>query len=146
MKGFINFEKMISDGQLDFKVYVYTRPHMRCPSLEYELYMGLGILNNIFEPNPKIDSVTTHIKLSFPERWLNIVEERMLICRIGMYYPNLRNLEIKTQSVYIIQSVRPEYIGIIDTPQPTCQESEYGEMYYSMIGNYFNPKELTVLK
>ena len=65
------------------KLYVYSRPNLRDDALEYEMYMGMGVLKNIFD-NMKIVKDES-LFLSFPERWLNIIEQRQLYYRLIKY-------------------------------------------------------------
>lgn len=135
------------NGECEIKVYVHQRPHMRDDSLEYELYVGRGVLQNIFELNPKVCDDKSII-LSFPERWLNIVEERSLFARIGKYYPQLKTLTIKTQSVYIIQCCPAAYIRIV-LPEgfegKLSQEGDEGLLYIKNPMNLFNASGLNVV-
>ena len=142
------FSDRVGRGDCELTVYVYQRPHLRDESLEYELYMGVGFLQNIFEPNPKVYEDVVDMFLSFPERWMNIVEERSLFSRLGIYYPNLKKVTIKTQSVYIIQCCRSEYIRIIKNPAydgELPQESDEGLLYVPNVGNYILCNTLNVL-
>lgn len=132
----------------DLKVYVYRRPHMRDETLEMELYIGLGILRNLFDQE-KVDTGTEHITLSFPERWCNIVEERSIYKRVERLYPNLKSLTIKTQSVYIIQCTPASCVGIVRGAEeqlggPLPQEAETGRLWYK-VDTIMNAGGLTVL-
>jgi hypothetical protein len=49
------------------------------------------------------DDTGSKVVLYFPERYMNIVEERCLFDRLAHFCPNLESVEIMTQSVYIIQ-------------------------------------------
>lgn len=84
-------------------VYIYRRPNFLDDNFEMESYMGMAQLRNMFITK-KIDLNTKSMFLSFPERWLNIIQERSLYERIHHYYPNCKDIEIKTHSVYIIQN------------------------------------------
>jgi hypothetical protein len=134
-------------------VYIYRRPHMRDESLEYELDMGRLHLNNIFDEE-KVDEKTTELFFSFPERWMNIVEERSLFSRIQLLYPNLKKLTIKTQSVYIIQSTPAGQCHIVSGKEEReyCekhgnlpQEQKTGKMWFPNPGNLVNAHALNVL-
>ncbi len=138
----------VAAGECELMVYVFQRPHMRSEMLHMELYVGKGVLDNIFEPNPQT-RYDEEIFLSFPERWLNVVEERSLFARIGIYYPHLKKLTIKTHSVYIIQCCRSEYIRIV-TPQSfdksgLPQESDEGVLYLDDCYNMFSTKGINVV-
>jgi len=86
----------------NLEVLCMRRPWLRDPNLETELHMGRGVLDNIFDERV-VEARTTHIFLSYPERWTNIIEQRLILPRVAHYYPNLKYLQIKTHSVYIIQ-------------------------------------------
>lgn len=137
----------------EITVYVLRRPHMRDESLEYELYMGRGHLDNIFD-HENVDTKTTTLYFSFPERWMNIVEERSLYDRIALLYPNLKTLTIKTQSVYIIQCTPAKCIKIVvgqeesdflDKNNQLPQEQKTGKMWFTNQMNIINAKVLNVL-
>ena len=99
------------------QVYVMRNAHMRCPYLEMHLHRGLHILRQIFDGD-EVDTLVRHIYLVFPERWLNIKEERELQDRLARCYPNLRSLRIVTQSVYIIQCTDSANIKVFDNNPP----------------------------
>lgn len=134
------FMDRVKNGECELMVYVFQRPHMRSSRLEMEMYVGKGVLDNMFEPNPVVCQ-DEKIILSYPERWLNIVEERSIFARIGLYYPNLKSLTIKTHSVYIVQCCPSEYMRIV-TPQEfdggLPQESDEGLLYLNDCLNLFN--------
>lgn len=69
---------------------------------------GKGILS------PKQYEKIESIHLEYPERWCNILEQRALMGRLFKYYPNIKLLTITTHSVYIIQCVYSQHIGIYD--------------------------------
>lgn len=134
-------------------VYVYRRPHMRDESLEYELDMGRNHLDNIFDKEI-MDEKTTELFFSFPERWMNIVEERTLFDRIKRLYPNMKKVTIKTQSVYIIQSTPAGSVLIVSGEEERKyveahgklpQEQKTGKMWFPNQGNVVNAKGLNVL-
>lgn len=111
---------------------VYTRPNLRSYASEIEMYMGLNVLKDLFDHETPKNNDTTELFLSFPERWLNIIEQRSLFTRIGLYCKNIETLFIKTNSVYVIQCCRKEYIRIL-TPEGFSgilpMESETGKLY-----------------
>ena len=137
--------------EVDLKVYVYRRPHMRDESLEYELHMGTNILRSIFDKMEMLPDVK-EVFLSFPENWLNIIEQRVLFQRLGHYCPNLKKVTIKTQSVYIIQCTPNDSCLIIQGDNDGCQEADKtgnidltSKLYSTMVGNVINAKGLNVL-
>jgi hypothetical protein len=132
----------------DLTVYITRRPHMRCESLEYELHMGRTVLENIFD-REVVDETKTEVYLSYPERWCNIVEERSIYPRLQRYYPNLKKVTIKTQSVYIIQCT-PAGCCLITAGEEEqnsklTQESDKGRLWFPNVGNVINASKLNVL-
>ena len=140
-----------TEREIDLKVYVYRRPHMRDENLEYELHMGTNVLRSIFDKMEMLPDVK-EVFLSFPENWLNIIEQRVLFQRLGHYCPNLEKVTIKTQSVYIIQCTPHGSCLIINGDNDGCQEQDRNgntdltsKLYSTMIGNVINAKGLNVL-
>lgn len=128
------------DGEPDVEVLVYRRPNLRDECLEYESFMGIDVLRSIFD-QMKMRPDVTDLFLSFPERWLNIIEQRALYPRLAHYCPNLKSLQIKTHSVYIIQCTPSRCVKILE---PQAGETIMGEdvpidtkMYNKMVGNFF---------
>lgn len=133
--------------QVNLKVLIYQRPHLRDEGLEYELMMGTEVLRRLFdvETNVELPNVT-ELYLPFPERWLNIVEERSLFQRLARWCPNLKKVTIKTQSVYIIQSTPNGHAFIVTVEMPLPKESVSGILWRPMTGNFFGDGHgLTVL-
>ena len=95
----------------ELTLYVYKRPNLRSYSVEMEAFMGLNVLRDMYD-DMKVNDVDS-LYLSFPERWLNILELRQLPDRLVKYCPNLKTVTIKTHSVYLVQCVRSEHIKII---------------------------------
>jgi hypothetical protein len=137
--------KLFGPGrEVDLTVYVYTRPHMRDESLEYELHMGRRVLEGIFDEMKEMPEVT-EVFFSFPENWTNIIEQRVLYKRLGKYCPNLKKVTIKTQSVYIIQCTNKECVKIMTFPDlPTPSEGDEGHLWLPMTGNVINANKLNV--
>lgn len=97
--------------QVDLTVAVYTRPNLR--DNEMFAYVGMPILKNIFDVCA-VDSKTKTVNLYYPERWTNILEQRALLERIIVLYPNIEKVDITTHSVYIIQCTQACQVGICD--------------------------------
>ena len=108
--------------EIDLQVLVYTRPNLRGSLDEMLMYQGKTCLDNIFD-KLKIDEETTKVHLEYPERWTNILEQRTLFYKISFFYPNIQKLTIKTHSVYIIQCIQNDYIGICDDHSKFPQEN-----------------------
>ncbi len=136
-------------------VYAYRRPNLRDEGLEMEMYVGMDFLRTLFD-RMEVRPDITDVKLSFPERWLNIVEQRSIFDRAAKYCPNLKSLVIKTHSVYIIQctpnkrqnsnSGDSELLMIHEGDVAPMQESTEGKLYYEgNVGGWIDPSKLTVL-
>lgn len=110
--------------EIDLKVYIYTRPNLRDGN-DFTLFVGRNICDNCFD-TMKIDEKTTTIVLRYPERWLNILEQRCIFERIKEYYPNIKKLEIITHSVYIIQCTPNGYAVICDESSD-YPDGQYGD-------------------
>lgn len=130
--------------KFDLTVLIYRRPDMMDESLEYELYMGMAQLKNMFNEE-KIDEKTTELFFSFPERWLNIIQERCLYQRIEKFYPNVKKVTIKTHSVYIIQATKSENCLIVDEGGPMMESCTTGPTSYPPPMNVVNANGLNVL-
>lgn len=90
----------IQDRHKNIQVRVHRRPNMF--KVQESLYnlMGYGELEQMFtNPAYKVEGGSIH--LWFPERFLNIVEQRKLIERIEK--AGYETAKIETHSVYIIQ-------------------------------------------
>lgn len=131
-------------NNFELKVLIYRRPDMMDESLEYELYMGINELRNMFK-DEIVDEKKTELFFSFPERWLNVIQERSLYMRIQKFYPNVKKVTIKTHSVYIIQTTRQDECLIVDEGGPLMQECATGPTSYPPPMNVVNAKGLTIL-
>ena len=112
--------------QIDFTVHVTTRPNLRDGIGEYLMYRGKNILEIMFDACA-IDPTITQFDMEYPERWANIIELRAISTRMLTCFPNLKQAYIKTHSVYIIQCVNKEHIGILDDPDK-YPEKDYGDI------------------
>lgn len=123
----------------DLKLYVYQRPDMRSPQIEFIGYIGKIALDNMFE-YMITDEITTELFFVFPERFLNIIEERCLYSRIEKFYPNVTKVIIMTQSVYLIQCTKREDVLIVqpNDGKPIMMESDvdYFDPYKKRYSNY----------
>lgn len=125
----------------ELTVYVQRRPHMRDDNLEYQLHMGQGVLRQIFDEE-RVDPSITNVEFFYPERWMNIVEERSLYGRLKRFCPNLKSVNIVTQSVYIVQCTPSGMVRIAQSEDEQeraaaegklTQESETGRLWYSNV-------------
>lgn len=116
-----------SHGQeIDFTLYVRTRPNLRGSLDEMFMYRGKSILETMFD-KCAVDQNVTEFDMYYPERWANILElraipERMLVC-----FPNLKKVTITTHSVYIIQCTHSKNI-LVDRDAEKYPENSYGDL------------------
>lgn len=94
------------------QILIYRRPNFLSLDFEYEQYMGTKILRNLFSEQATVGADTS-ILLTFPERWLNVVECHQLFPRLQKYYPNLKKLFIKTHSPLIVTNVPSKYACLL---------------------------------
>jgi hypothetical protein len=134
------------------KLLVQRRPHMRDDNLEMVMHMGTRVLRQIFD-EMRVDPKLENVVMYFPERWMNIIEERSLWDRLAKYCPNLKSVEIMTQSVYIIQCTRAENVLIVCSEDEVAriaaeggltQESSEGRLWYKNVHG-FDFSKLTVM-
>lgn len=120
-------------------VYVQRRPHMRDENLEYLFQLGRSVLDQIFDKEV-VDESVTQLTLYFPERYMNTVEERSLYDRLAHFCPNLKNLVITTQSVYIIQCTEAEDLRLLASEEEVNgqlpQESTTGRLWFPNCHGY----------
>lgn len=116
----------MSDYSFKITVYVTRRPNMLEENLEYVLYMGTGVLRDLYL-HEKVNTVKK-LALYYPERWLNIVQERCLYDRLSKYCPHLESVEIVTQSVYIMQCTASKNIRIISSPAEIAYTESHGQL------------------
>jgi hypothetical protein len=120
------------EEQIDLQVLVFTRPNLRGSETEMLMYMGKTHLDNIFD-KCQVDEKTTSLHFEYPERWTNIIEQRALLERIPLLYPNIKKVTIKTHSVYIIQCTHSKQVGICD------DASKYPEKDYKDLSIRYCP-------
>lgn len=134
------------DYPFEIKVYIYTRPNLRDPSLEFELQMGRNVLESMFDKLEQRPDITS-LFLAFPENHLNLVEQRQLYDRCQHYLPNLKKLEIKTHSVHIIQCTSNNSAYMMDDASTCNDHSPITERLYNDMAksNLFNIEKLNVI-
>jgi hypothetical protein len=131
----------IKGKEIDLHVLVYTRPNLRDDGMF--THMGYNQLENIFDIG-RVDKKLKEMNIIYPERWTNILEQKALLERIPILYPNIEKVTITTHSVYIIQCTQAAQVGICD------DASKYPEKNYKDIEQRFCPQQnpdtgLTVL-
>jgi hypothetical protein len=117
-----------------------------------EMYMGRPVLETLFD-TMREDRKTTSVFLSFPEQWLNIIEQRQIYDRCRLYLPNLQRIQIKTHSVYIVQVTYASDIFMFDDlldkeeglSDGDCQNRLDRKLYTENAGDVFSAKGITVL-
>lgn len=90
---------MVKEFPFNLKVYIKTRPNLRAD--EMTAFIGFGFLEKLFDSDKAIED--EYVTLSYPERWINILEQRILYKKIAARCPNMKEVTIVTHSVYIIQ-------------------------------------------
>lgn len=94
---------------MNLLVYVYRRPNMFKVSDNLYNMIGYGELESMFSIEGYKSS--GHLTLYFPERFLNILEERALVSRCKEC--GYSDVVIITHSEHILTTVHPEDIRII---------------------------------
>lgn len=103
----------------ELMVNVHRRPDLLDDNFEYMGYVGVSALKQMFV-HEQIDTQTKELVFWFPERWLNIIQERSLYPRIKKFFPNVTKVTINTQSVYIIQMTKAEHVQIVSSARETA--------------------------
>ena len=102
--------KNAKNKDIDLTVFISVRPNLRD---ETAAYVGFSILENLFDIC-KVDRITTSITLIYPERWCNVVEQRAILERIKLLYPNVERVTMTTNCPQIIGEV-PAICALIDS-------------------------------
>lgn len=103
-KGFFNFKKL--------EVLIFRRPNMFAVNNNLYHLKGYGELEKLYTiEGYKAESPYTKIELFYPERFLNILEQRVLLKRLQD--AGFTEVRIVTHSVYIIQTVQAKYCDVI---------------------------------
>ena len=112
------------------KVLTYTRPNLRDD--EMFAYVGQLLLSELFDSDKDLTD-TKQIQLLYPERWLNILEQRALFEAIKVRCPNVESIKITTHSVYIMQCTPNGCLFLCD------KASDYPETKYAPGVRYCPP-------
>lgn len=91
--------------------YVYKRPNLR--KFECGIFDNFNVFRTLFD-EVTVDTEPTSVTFHFPERWLNIVEQRQLYERIERYLPNVTEVIVHTHSVFIIQASPQGSVQVVD--------------------------------
>ena len=96
---------------MNFILYVYRRPNMFIVNNNLFGNIGYGELEKLFTiENYSVES-GKELTLYHPERFLNMVEQQLLVSRIES--AGYGNVAIYTHSVQIVQTVHNENIRVI---------------------------------
>ena len=90
-------------------VYVDPRPNLR--SREFTVFAGQLFLKRLFDTNDDMTS-ETEVYLEHPERWLNILEIRVLWDAIEQRCPNMRKVVVLTSSEHLLTVTNREDIKV----------------------------------
>ena len=120
--------------QENLTVYVLRRPNMFIVNEMLTNQIGLGELKKImhiedYEPRKDQD-----LYLYFPERFLNIIEQRALMIRLEKI-KQYKTITIVTQSVYIMQCTNRENLFIIQDESLSIDELGKGKLSLDNIPN-----------
>lgn len=124
------------------EILVYRRPNLRDYTVEMEMFIGRNVLDNLFD-TMIVDTSITSCYFSFPETWLNVIEQRALFDRIEKYYPNVKSVKVKTHSVYIIQMGNKDEVFIVGADDEMTgklgkpNDGDTGKLYVPMVGGLF---------
>lgn len=119
---------------------VFRRPNMFVVNENMYHMIGYGELKNLFTIEGYKSSSKT-LTLYYPERFLNIIEERALLARCEA--AGYETVNITTQSVYIIQHCRRSDIGVVqdnliaEGSQFKLSNDESGMPYDGGLGVFF---------
>lgn len=114
-------------------VLTFTRPNLRDD--EMFAYIGQSFLSELFDSEKDLTD-TKEIQLLYPERWLNILEQRALLEAISQRCPNVEKITITTHSVYIMQCTPNGCLFVCD------KASDYPETKYVPGVRYCPPIKL----
>ncbi len=92
-------------------VSIYTRPNLKDGN-HFFMMTGLKQIEDAFS-GEFIYVNQKQYYMEYPERWLNIIEQRSLFSLLYLTFPN-SCFHIKTHSVYIIQCIHKVSCGIMD--------------------------------
>lgn len=121
----------IKSGEIKLSVILHNRPHLRNDSFEYKFQIGYGLLCKLFD-DLTIDTSVNTISLYFPERHINILEQRVLLDRILYYFPNIESINIETHSPFIVQSIPNGHLGVIQYKNQVSETNDFYTKLYNL--------------
>lgn len=95
---------------VEINVVVFNRPNMFNVHDSFFNMLGYNDLKELFT-NSNFKSGANELTLYYPERFLNILEQRVLVSRLTSQ--NYTTVTIVTHSVYIVQTVGKHQLRIV---------------------------------
>lgn len=96
---------------MELKVVVYKRPNMFIVNESPINMLGVSTLKSLFHDEGFKDT-NSSLTLLYPERFLNVLEQRDLINRISKQ--NYTNVHIVTHSCFIIQTIPKDNLRVVN--------------------------------
>ena len=127
---------------MELKVVVYKRPNMFIVNESPINMLGVSTLKSLFHDEGFKDT-SSFLTILYPERFLNVLEQRDLINRISKQ--NYINVNIVTHSCFIIQTVPKDYLRVVND-EPINEDEKPFIMSNNASGlflnfeNLFNPQ------
>ena len=127
---------------MELKVVVYKRPNMFIVNESPINMLGVSTLKSLFHDEGFKDT-SSFLTILYPERFLNVLEQRDLINRISKQ--NYTNVNIVTHSCFIIQTVPKDYLRVVnDEPinedeKPFIMSNNESGLFLNF-ENLFNPQ------
>jgi len=122
--GAMSWERLIEI----LTVKTITRPNLRDD--EMFVYVGQPFLRDLFDTDKDMSEYKS-VVLQYPERWLNILEQRALLTAVQQYCPLLEKLEIRTHSAFIIQCSPTGTVFVCDKPDDYPEKTYTRGVRYS---------------
>lgn len=116
---------MSREYPFEISVVLVNRPNLR----DDEMYMCMGqqFLIDVFESEKEMEQES--IFLFYPERWLNILEQRIIFDILKDRCPKLKELEIVTHSPFIVQCCKKEWMKVTSHEKYPDQSYTKGVRY-----------------
>lgn len=116
---------------MEISVLCDPRPNLR--DKEMTVFVGQLFLSDLFDTDKDM-SEHTSVYLEYPERWINILEQRALFKAIELRCPNMEKVSVLTHSVYIIQVTPSGCLKVISNKEDYPDKGyELGVRYCPMV-------------